>query len=171
MPFMCFGQCFHIILPAITITIGMIKSHININHQNHIKSTSASFDLSFFSGAPAPLFPLSFPTFGQRFALNFLCIKQTGQRYILFLQVQHHSLFPWPHKPPMFVKLIGTGIVCVDINKLSLLIHFKCGEQCRTDPLNFAVGISGKKNDLSVRRTLFAERLQILHPHTLRRLS
>ena len=39
-PFICLGQCFHIILPPITITTGTIKSHININHQNHIKSTS-----------------------------------------------------------------------------------------------------------------------------------
>ena len=40
MLFICFGQCFHIILPAMTITMGMIKSHSNINHQKHITFTS-----------------------------------------------------------------------------------------------------------------------------------
>ena len=45
MPLMRFGLCFHIILPPISIVIGMSKSQININHQNHIKSTSINSDL------------------------------------------------------------------------------------------------------------------------------
>lgn len=40
-----FGQCFHIILPPISIVIGMSKSQININHQNHMKSTSTNSNL------------------------------------------------------------------------------------------------------------------------------
>ena len=35
-PLIFFGQCFHIILPAIIIIAGIIQSHIKINHQNHI---------------------------------------------------------------------------------------------------------------------------------------
>ena len=53
MLFICFGQCFHIILPTIIITTGIIISHININHQNHIKYTSVNSDLqmqAFFTG-------------------------------------------------------------------------------------------------------------------------
>ena len=35
-PLIFFGQCFHIILPAIIIIAGIRQSHIKINHQNHI---------------------------------------------------------------------------------------------------------------------------------------
>ena len=45
-PLMCFGQCFHIILPAISIVKGTNKSQTKINHQNHIKPP-LKFELSF----------------------------------------------------------------------------------------------------------------------------
>lgn len=42
-PLMCFGQCLHIILPAISIVKGTNKSQIKMNHQNHINTTSETW--------------------------------------------------------------------------------------------------------------------------------
>lgn len=41
-PLIFLGQCFHIILPAIIISNGIVQSHIKMNHQNHISNLSSS---------------------------------------------------------------------------------------------------------------------------------
>ena len=58
----------------------------------------------------------------------------------------------------MLIKLICASVICVKIKRFPLFLFFQSIKQSRAYPFGFAIGVCGKKDDLTIRRM----RLQIM---------